>query len=74
MAAEEEAERGWGWAWSGESDASEERKSVEVVTESDLEAGEQRRDAIGSGLGFERGAGEDAHGAAAARRRQDKGD
>jgi hypothetical protein len=44
------AERGWGWAWSGDSDASEERKSVEVVTESDLEAGEQRRDAIG--LGF----------------------
>jgi hypothetical protein len=48
MAAEEEAERGW--AWAGESDASEERKSVEVVMEGDLEAGEQRRDAIG--LGF----------------------
>jgi hypothetical protein len=43
-----EAERGWGWVWAaGERDASDERKSAEVVTESDFEAGEQRRDAIG---------------------------
>jgi hypothetical protein len=40
-----EAERGWVWA--GERDASDGRKSAEVVTESDFEAGEQRRDAIG---------------------------
>lgn len=41
-----------GWVWAGDSDAREERKSVEVSTEKDFVAGEQRRDAIGFGGGF----------------------
>jgi hypothetical protein len=48
-----EAEVRMGWAWGEGSEAREDRKSSEVLMESDLEAsGEERREAIGCGGGF----------------------